>query len=385
MQNFLSFLENPQINHFSFYEVMRDFRKGGLNPSMYDEFVKDIESLPSINKRKPYDYDISKKYQLYDISKNDYSIIMREVIKRQIEKNKKCWHPEASVKTCSLDDSGKIIISGAHSIQNNGILNRISENGHVMNYNFEKGEFSGKKLSRHIASTFYGFCNTHDVIFKPIEIEPYIESEKQNFLFAYRAFTIAAHKKEESSFLINYDNQINTDIKENKKIFDRALLNNDYSIIETEIIQFPAFYPIAASSAFYLEFDFERNPIKHSTKRIEVIFVTLFPSENKTYFLLSYLKEDKLLYEKLGFQLRERKNLKSDITMLLASHVENIFFNPIYYKEFIEKYEKNLEEIFSNAHFDCGRVDEDDNIKIDFSFTPDDYLTNKYNISFFGY
>ncbi len=71
--------------------------------------------------------------------------------------------------------------------------------------------------------------------------------------------------------------------------------------------------------------------------------------------------------------------------MLLASHVENIFFNPIYYKEFIEKYEKNLEEIFSNAHFDCGRVDEDDNIKIDFSFTPDDYLTNKYNISFFGY
>ena len=36
MVNYLNYLENPQINHEKFYEVMRDFRKGGLNPNIYE-------------------------------------------------------------------------------------------------------------------------------------------------------------------------------------------------------------------------------------------------------------------------------------------------------------------------------------------------------------
>lgn len=385
MQNFLSYLENPQIKHLTFYEVMKDFRKGGLNPSMYNDFLKDIKSLPPISKRKPGDYNVFKKYNLYDISEKDFSVIMREVIKRETEKNRKCWHPDAGINTCNIDNSGKIIISAAHSIQNNGILNRIAEDGHVMSSHFENGELYGKKISRHIASVFYGFCNTHDAIFNPIEVEPYIRTETQNFLFAYRSFVVAAHKKQESSYLIDYGNQSDTDIEENKKIFDKALKTKNYSILKTEVFQLPAFYPIAASSAFYLDFDFEGNPINHSSKRIEVIFINLFPYENQTYFLLSYLNEDKLLYEKLGVQLRKRNNLKSDITMLFASHVENIYFNPVYYKEFIEKHEEKIEEIFLLAQLDSGTIDENDKIEVDFSFTPTDYLTNKYDIKFFGY
>ena len=53
MVNYFALTENPQINYEKFFEVMRDFRKGGLNPTMYDEFIEMIKNLPQIYLRKP--------------------------------------------------------------------------------------------------------------------------------------------------------------------------------------------------------------------------------------------------------------------------------------------------------------------------------------------
>jgi hypothetical protein len=56
---------------------------------------------------------------------------------------------------------------------------------------------------------------------------------------------------------------------------------------------------------------------------MENIFVTLLPKqkENKTYFTLSYFKQEGHLYKDLGEQHRLRNNLKSDITMLIVAQV----------------------------------------------------------------
>lgn len=147
----------------------------------------------------------------------------------------------------------------------------------------------------------------------------------------------------------------------------------------------PAFYPIAASSSFYLDYDFEENIILHSEERMEYLFVTLLPIDNKTYLLISYFACDENLYKNLGDQLRKRNNLKSDVTMLLAAHVENIYFNPIYYKTFIQGYEGFLEEILMQSQMDLGKFDEDGNIKVNVSLTPPSYLNNEFGINFFGY
>ena len=48
MANFLRQLINPQINHGRFFTVMRDFRKGGLNPTMFDDFMQTIQTLPAL-------------------------------------------------------------------------------------------------------------------------------------------------------------------------------------------------------------------------------------------------------------------------------------------------------------------------------------------------
>lgn len=385
MVNFLGQLENPQINYEKFFEVMKDMRKGGLNPTMYVDFLDAISKLPKIHLRQPSHYKVFDKFNLTDLSEEDFTVIMREVVKQGVESSKRCWHPEASDTTCKIDSSGKIIVSAAHSIQNNGVLSKIVEKGHVMSYTLDKGEFDGKQIGKNHASIFWGFCNKHDSIFAPIETSPYTGTSEQHFLFAYRGFVVSSHKKIEVSSWINFGTQSEDDIKENKTLFDAAILSNDYSVLETEVFELPAFYPIAVSSAFYLEFDFEGNPIEHSEERMEDIFVTLLPVENKTYLFLSYFGQDKHLYGDLGEQLRKRNNLKSDITMLIAAHTENIYFNPIYYSTFIEKQEALLKRIVLESQMDHAIIDENDELEVTSSFTPSNYLNNPYEINFFGY
>lgn len=385
MVNFLALLENPQFRYERYFEVLRDFRKGGLNPEMYPEFIELVKTLPSLGRRQPTDYLIFNKFQLKDITEEDFSIIVRELQRQAIEKSKKCWHPEAGDATCKIDTSGKIIISAAHSIQNNGVLSKIAEDGHVMGYILDDIGFGGKLKGKKLASIFWGFCNNHDSIFNPIETQPYVGSEEQHFLFAYRGFVVAAHKKIESSYWIDYGEQSDKDILEDKKIFDNSILNKDYSTIETQVFELTSFYPIAVSTSFNLEYDFDGNPIKHSDERMEPVFVTLLPIDNKTYFMFSYFKQDKELYEKVGNQMRIRNKLKSDISILLVSHTENIYYNPTYFNTFITEQAVLFEKITFETQFDDGIINEDGTVSVNASYTPNNYLDNPYGIDIFGY
>jgi hypothetical protein len=262
---------------------------------------------------------------------------------------------------------------------------RIADNGLVTYFGLVIDGLSGKEIIKNHASIFWGFCNKHDAIFKPIEIKPYTGTDEQHFLYAYRGFVVAVHNKIEDSKIFNFGEQSDNDIAENKKIFDTAILSEDYSIIETEVFVLPAFYPITVSSSFYLEYDFEGNSISHSEERIEAVFVTLFPTDNKTFFLLSYFQKDKNLYGNLGSQLRKRNNLKSDLSILFAAHTKNMYFNPIYYKAFIEKYEDILPLLIFQAQCDTGIIGESGQPEEIQSLTPKDYLNNPYGINFFGY
>ncbi len=387
MVNFLNQLNNPQINYKRFFEIMRDFRKGGLHPDMYDEFLESISSLPPITRRSYMNYRVFDKFNLKDLSQEDFKVILKELKRRSVETNKICWHPLAGRENCKLDSSGQIKIIKAHSIQENGILSQIAEDHFVTTYEFDNGGIGEAKVKKAIASIFFGFCNRHDSMFNPIETKTYEGTVQQNFLFAYRGFVVAAHKKREGSYFLNYGEQSEKDILENKKIFDEAILNEDFSIIESGIIELEKFYPIAVSSSFYLDYDFEGNEIFHSEDRMENIFITLLPSikENKTYFILSYFKQDANLYSKLIEQLKKRGSLKSDISMIIAAHAENVYYNPIYYDTFIRGIEEEIHELIFQTQYDHGHIDSEGAIEFDFSYTPNDYLKNKFGINLFGY
>ena len=186
---------------------------------------------------------------------------------------------------------------------------------------------------------------------------------------------------------MNFGGQAENDIIENRRIFDNAIAKKDYSIIKTDVFELSLFYPIACSSSFYLDFDFEGVVIPHSDGRMENVFITLLPviKENKTYFLLSYFKEDAHLYEKVGIQMRKRNKLKSDISIIIAAHAENVYFEPSYYTTFIEQFEEDLYTLLFQTQMDHGVVNQYDEINHSFSYTPETYLQNQYDINIFGY
>ncbi len=100
-----------------------------------------------------------------------------------------CLHPDAPGQ-CSPT------FINAHTVQNRGQLDRISENGHVMGVdrssylNYSKGRSPFVPIGVNEASTYRCFCNKHDCeTFRPIEdaTAGFQFTPEQCFLLGYRA------------------------------------------------------------------------------------------------------------------------------------------------------------------------------------------------------
>lgn len=114
---------------------------------------------------------------------------------RSFFKSKQCLHPLASRHTC-----GKVI--AAHTIQRRGALAGIvDETGHCLTFYPPDGRHSPELHRRgwRDASTFAGFCVKHDAsTFAALEARPFVGSEEQCFLLAYRAECHELHQKQAS-------------------------------------------------------------------------------------------------------------------------------------------------------------------------------------------
>lgn len=108
-----------------------------------------------------------------------------------------CSHPNASAETCA-----KKIIS-AHTVQRRGGLAMVAEDGHVLSTKFaftdivkHNGNPPLRRVGVGSASTFPGFCETHDdALFKPIEGQKFALERDSAFLFSFRAIAFEAFAK----------------------------------------------------------------------------------------------------------------------------------------------------------------------------------------------
>ena len=112
-----------------------------------------------------------KKYKKCCIKKEDNASFSNPI---NFLANYKTVRNEARIKQCLYPDSKSCSerIIGAHSIQNNKILKRISSNGIVyMPCPKAYNPFAVMtKWGRNEASVFTGFCGHHDkIVFQPIE------------------------------------------------------------------------------------------------------------------------------------------------------------------------------------------------------------------------
>lgn len=394
------------INKELIFGVMRDFRIGGLNPNNYDLFIKRVNALTKLFKKKESDKNpindfmayiapdaaIKEKiflikhnlseFNLTDVSETETARIWQRVTKIVHDKTMFCWHPEASLSTCTKDNYGNVKISSAHSIQRRKILRSIAENDSVKQFRINRYDQNLNQPIR-FASTFYGFCNNHDRIFDPIEKKDYSADEEQNFLFAYRASVHSSHIKLVFNEYYDFGNQAINDINNTKRIFNDSILINDYSRIKTDVIELDFEYPIAVSTKSDLEFDFKGNEIKHSNTRMENFFLTVLPQNGKTFVLFSYFKDDTSLYGDIINQIRNRRKIESDLSVLIAGHCENVFFKPTYYLKHIERQEINMNKLFEQTQFDFVPIDGYGKQMEPISLTPKNYLDNEFNIQLF--
>ena len=333
-----------------------------------------------------------KKYKSCCLNAKDKDIDEESMIANEKRLNNFIMgmYRETDYQECIFYDKesckGKII--GAHTLQNNGVLTKLSEKNHVMMIKPLVDKFGGKiefeKVGRNKATTFSGFCKEHDdKVFTEIEKEPYTGTEKQKFLYAYRAFAQEYHKKErlmksvQKSFKIKpsilrcngaphignyrYRQLEMYDINEYKKRFDEAFRLNNFSILEHFEILIENEYDFAVTSMFTLITDIENKVINdtYSKKfeRMKSCFITVVPLENKTLILLSWLKEDSDVFKSYKEMLENlnESELKRYLNNMLPRYTENIIFSPRLIESWSDEEKKEFKKVFSG---EFPRLDE---------------------------
>jgi hypothetical protein len=405
--NYFSKILLSSIKKELIFEVMKDLRIGGLNPDNFDDFMTVVKAL--LRKFKELDNqkgDVQdfmafiepemaiktklfyikhnlEQFELSEISEKDKGLIFERITKILDDRVRFCWHPMASKANCTLDNSGKVKISRAHSIQRGKILKRISEDNKVRQFRIYKNE---RDLETPIkrASTFWGFCDKHDKIFDPIEKEDLKCTPEQLFLFAYRAFINTAHVKIKFYEYYDFGEQAKNDQLNNKVIFDQAIVKRDYSAIRTDILVLDNEYPLAVSTASDLDYDFFANCIPHSEARLEQFYLSIFPEGSKTYVLFSYLKEDSGLYGNIVDQIRYGNEIESKLSVLVAGHCENVFFKPSYYDIYIRRQEESISKLVKQTQTDFVGYDGYGRKLKPISNTPPNYLKNEFEIKLFN-
>ncbi|WP_176525723.1 SEC-C metal-binding domain-containing protein [Priestia megaterium] len=303
----------------------------------------------------------------YDKMFNSESFLNYYIQKRvEANKIKQCLHPNKS------ECKGKI--KEAHSIQNNRILSKLSEEQHVavlkagVDINGIIADLSDK--SKNKATTFTGFCDYHDTkLFREIEVKDFDpKSNEQKFLFGYRALALELHKKQEmlatfqnvfadrpsltkvNEFIINYrlKQLALKDLKEYKEIFDGILLECKFSRINSYVIEFNYEIDFAICSGFNLEYDLEgkqmNNIYSTEDERIKMIFLNIFPANNKSYFIFSWLKEEDYFFVDFIEQLKSLglNQFQNYINNLLPFYSENFVLSPRLWNKYDRRQKKEL-------------------------------------------
>ncbi|WP_432361437.1 YecA family protein [Sporosarcina sp. UB5] len=296
-----------------------------------------------------------KKYKKCCLGRNDNPDFMNvEKIKENMERITR----ERLVKQCihlkKEECSSKII--KAHSLQNNRILSNLAVDGYVsVLERDETGMFmSLQRKGRKVATTFSGFCSHHDkTIFQPIEDRPFIKSEEQLFLLAYRAFALGYHKKLEqikmnqSTFRekpssINDERfrfyskgliQSRIELESINEKLNEALESHEYGLVKHYIWEINEEIEFAISTVFEPEETLngiQINDFMDLNRPLKSLYVSILPMDGKSYFIFSYLKENEETYKVYFEQFNELNNTnkKKFINNMLAFHTEHVTMSP---------------------------------------------------------
>lgn len=292
--------------------------------------------------------------------------IMEQLRKSQF---KCCLHPEKS--RCVKH------IKEAHALQNNKIISQLSESGHVYILNTQKPPqiipieneepevlTLIDKVGVNHATTATCFCDIHDdEVFASIEkgaIAFDKNDERHKYIYAYKSFIFEYYKKlvEQRAFVNNikdkpsllkytqyvqYYRAISMTLKEMdsvKLFFDKGIITQDYTGLETCIIELSESINFANYACIAIDFDINGRKIKHTKKKfMSRLFLTIFPEATKSYIIFSCLKTDSKIYKKFFQQVQSvnQNKLKYYLDLVLPLYSENIVISPRLWEKWSEE------------------------------------------------
>jgi hypothetical protein len=229
-----------------------------------------------------------------------------------------CAHPDAGAQTCS----GRT--TNAHTIQKEGGLRAISENGHVVS--IKKGAFAiGKNAGQIVptqegiasASTFPGFCNAHDAMFNPTELSTVTLGREVAFLLSYRAIVYEKFLKEAALRSIEFDRR---EADKGRPFVEQALIQTRLYAQECAtklglgdaarckaafdaayraspagfnflVVEFASVLPVVSCGAFYPDFDLIGQPLQSlpAEDPLDPIAVNLTVLNGRSVFSLGWI------------------------------------------------------------------------------------------------
>ncbi len=270
----------------------------------------------------------------------------------QISKNVSLKKWKCLAKKCDIN------AINSHLLQQNGILNNVSEDGHLIEMKMKdpfqwtpnKVPVLLKRVGITKALSLPIYCNHHDSnLFTKIETPPInFDDYTCQILFCYRAVCAELRKKEigvETNWRILNANtlkdKINTESIEEfiegaelgiKDLFKFKLLFENEIECPNDIIRFSTFkYPlikIYGSATFnHIEFDLKNE----QTKLIDFIFIHIIPSVDHLNIILGYHKDyasDWVLNYVDSWRGLEQTELEYKLTNLFAVDIESWGMSP---------------------------------------------------------
>ena len=245
-------------------------------------------------------------------AKSQHPKAFAEVIKR-LKLPRVCAHPDAPHGCRKIID--------AHTIQKRGGLDALAEASHVTEFVLDDGVLDEAPRGIHIASTFEGFCGTHDNnLFEPVETKPRRVDIVAFYLFAFRALAYTRHRQAIAlervaryrvldagltlSAQARFQRRILAmemgatrtaeDITAIKDSLNRMYRSRNYSGFRAAGWLFSELLPLAYSGAFYPEYDLRGIPLQrlgHGNAAFEMICATLTPWDGKTLLVLAWIGE----------------------------------------------------------------------------------------------
>jgi len=269
---------------------------------------------------------------------------------------------------------------GAHSIQNNGVLNQISIENHVYTLNIEIDQnmlipqLKFVSIGKNKASTFSGFCKKHDEeFFNGIEDKEYKGTFEQNYWFAFRALCFELDRKlrlkksytalfqkhpQATRIPIIYTNYYSSElsIRDSWKEYERfkyIFMEKSFDEIDTFVKEIPFRVGFTATTSVAVGVDMEGNmaaDIYNYDEKLFIpsLYISVIPKNSSTIIIISRFKED-LCYEKILTQLKSTKNtdtLFSYITFCLVEYSENVYFSPYLIDSLNEKNKNMIRSAF---------------------------------------